>query len=208
MTYPNRRLSPAPRRVKACLPPAQQDRVQPHMEDTWRTPAPANEQLLWWLSPPGDERPPPTAGGLIECARSPAIPRIAPTCATCCTLCRRRTPMLRRVFASPTSRAFLTAVVLAAAPGVAAPSDNVEGVVTSVHGGYVTLRADDGHTHRFPIGNRTRVVFQSSRDEASFPNAKIDVLAEGMRIRVNPAATAGPVLDRVHVVSVPEGARV
>jgi len=116
--------------------------------------------------------------------------------------------MLRRVFASPTSRAFLTAVVLAAAPGVAAPSDNVEGVVTSVHGGYVTLRADDGHTHRFPIGNRTRVVFQSSRDEASFPNAKIDVLAEGMRIRVNPAATAGPVLDRVHVVSVPEGARV
>src|SRR5438128_4178629 len=116
--------------------------------------------------------------------------------------------MLRRVFDQRTFRALLSAVALAVAPGVAAPSDNVEGVVTAVDGGYVTLRADDGHTHRFQIGKRTRVVFQSSRDEASFPNANIDVLAEGMRIRVNPEARAGSVLERVHVLSVPESARV
>jgi Cu/Ag efflux protein CusF len=116
--------------------------------------------------------------------------------------------MLRRAFDRRAFRALLSAAALTVASGAAAPSDNVEGVVTAVDGGYVTLRSDDGHTHRFHVGNRTHVVFQSPRDEASFPNAKIDVLAEGMRIRVNPEATAGAVLDRVHVLSVPESARV
>ena len=112
--------------------------------------------------------------------------------------------MLRRAFGSAVSLAFLAACLLASS---ASADDRVEGVITGVDGGYMTVRTDDGHEQRFHIGNRTHVVFQSSADAAAFPNAKGDVLASGMRVRVNAGAMAGAVLDRVHVVSVPQGAR-
>jgi hypothetical protein len=112
--------------------------------------------------------------------------------------------MLRRAFGSAVSLAFLAACVLVSP---ASADDRFEGVITGVDGGYMTVRTDDGHEQRFHIGNRTHVVFQSPADAAAFPNAKADVLASGMRVRVNPAAMAGAVLDRVHVLSVPQGAR-
>ncbi len=110
--------------------------------------------------------------------------------------------MLRRAFGSAVSLGFLAACVLASP---ASAEDRFEGVITGVDGGYMTVRSDDGHEQRFHIGNRTHVVFQSSADAAAFPNAKADVLASGMRVRVNPGAMAGAVLDRVHVLSVPQG---
>jgi hypothetical protein len=112
--------------------------------------------------------------------------------------------MLRRALGSAVSFAFLAACVLVS---LASADDRVEGVITGVDGGYMTVRTDDGHDQRFHIGNRTHVVFQSSADAAAFPNANADVLASGMRVRVNPGAMAGAVLDRVHVLSVPQGAR-
>ena len=115
--------------------------------------------------------------------------------------------MPRRVLVPCVSLALLLAVVLAAP--TAAPDDaaRVEGVITGLDGGIMTVRADDGHEHRLHVGNRTHVVFQSKADADAFPNAKADMLAAGMRVRVNPAAMAGAVLDRVHVLSIPESAR-
>src|SRR2546425_1987239 len=112
--------------------------------------------------------------------------------------------MLRRAFGPAVLLAAGALAVLASADDT---SGRVEGVITAADGGTLTVRGDDGHEHRFHIGNRTRVVFQSSADAAAFPNAKVDVLAAGMRVRVNPDAMAGAVLDRVHVLSVPDGAR-
>src|SRR5437870_9866264 len=112
--------------------------------------------------------------------------------------------MLRRALGSAVSFAFLAACVLVSP---ASADDRVEGVITGVDGGYITVRTDEGHDQRLHIGNRTRVVFQSSADAAAFPNANADVLASGMRVRVNPGAVAGAVLDRLHVPSLPPGAR-
>jgi hypothetical protein len=116
--------------------------------------------------------------------------------------------MLRRAFRPVV---FLALLALLAAGMLARPAgaDNsrIEGSITAVDGGYITVRADNGHEQRFHIGNRTHVVFQSSADAAAFPNAKVDVLAPGMRVRVNPNAMAGAVLDRVHVLSMPDSAR-
>ena len=112
--------------------------------------------------------------------------------------------MLRRTFASVAFLSLLAACMLAVP---ASAEDRFEGQITSADGGTLTIRGDDGHEQRFHIGNRTRVVFQSAGDAAAFPNAKVDVLAPGMRVRVNPGVTAGAVLDRVHVLSVPDGAR-
>lgn len=111
--------------------------------------------------------------------------------------------MLRRAF-GPVSLALLSASILAAP---ASADDRIEGTITGADGGYITVRGDDGHEQRFRVGNRTHVVFQSPADAAAFPNAKGDVLAAGMRVRVTPGAMAGAVLDRVHVLSVPDGAR-
>jgi hypothetical protein len=115
--------------------------------------------------------------------------------------------MLRRAFGHVVVLALLAAGALAVPASADDSPGRSEGVITSVDGGFITVRGDDGHEHRFHIGNRTHVVFQSSADAAAFPNAKVDVLAPGMRVRVNPGAMAGAVLDRVHVVSVPDGAR-
>jgi hypothetical protein len=112
--------------------------------------------------------------------------------------------MLRRAFSSAVPFALLAACVLVSP---ASADDRVEGVITAIDGGHMTVRTDDGHEQRFPVGNRTHVVFQSSADAAAFPNANSNVLASGMRVRVNPEAMAGAVLDRVHVLSMPQGAR-
>jgi len=114
--------------------------------------------------------------------------------------------MARRVLVPCVSLALLMAVVLAM-PVAADDASRVEGVITGVDGGVIAVRGDDGHEHRFHVGNRTHVVFQSPADATAFPNAKVDVLAPGMRVRVNPGAMAGAVLDRVHVLSVPDSAR-
>jgi hypothetical protein len=115
--------------------------------------------------------------------------------------------MLRRSFGPVVLLSLLAAGGLAVPASADSTSGRAEGVITAVDGGYITVRGDDGHEHRFHIGNRTHVVFQSPADAAAFPNAKVDVLAAGMRVRVNPGARAGAVLDRVHVVSVPDNAR-
>jgi hypothetical protein len=115
--------------------------------------------------------------------------------------------MLRRAFGHIVFLALLAAGALAVPASADDGPGRAEGVITSVDGGFITVRGNDGHEHRFHIGNRTHVVFQSSADAAAFPNAKVDVLAPGMRVRVNAAAMAGAVLDRVHVLSVPDGAR-
>jgi hypothetical protein len=113
--------------------------------------------------------------------------------------------MLQRTFRPVVFLALLAAFALAVPAG--AEDTRIEGAITAVDGGYITVRADDGHQHRFPVGNRTHVVFQSPADASAFPNAKADVFAPGMRVRVNPQAMAGTVLDRVHVLSVPDSAR-
>jgi hypothetical protein len=95
---------------------------------------------------------------------------------------------------------------LAAAPRLVA-ADTVEGVITGVDGGAITVRPDNGPEQHFRISNRTRIVFQSSQDAAAFPNVKADFLESGMRVRVNPEAMAGAALDRVHVISVGAHAR-
>jgi len=113
--------------------------------------------------------------------------------------------MPRRVLPPCLFLSLLVAVVVAMP--AAADAGRIEGVITGVDGGYMTVRGDDGHEQRFRISNRTHVVFQSSADAAAFPNAKADVLVSGMRVRVTGSAMAGTVLDRVHVVSVPQSAR-
>jgi len=113
--------------------------------------------------------------------------------------------MPRRVLPPCLFLSLLVAVVVAMP--AAADAGRIEGVITGVDGGYMTVRGDDGHEQRFRISNRTHVVFQSSADAAAFANAKADVLVSGMRVRVTGSAMAGTVLDRVHVVSVPQSAR-
>src|SRR4029453_15478008 len=113
--------------------------------------------------------------------------------------------MLRRALVPGLSLMLAVAGVLAA-PGVAR-ADSIEGTVTGVDGGTMTVRTDSGAEQHFRIGNRTRIVFQSSADAAAFPNAKADIIQNGMRVRVNPDAMAGNVLDRVHVLGMPAGVR-
>jgi hypothetical protein len=113
--------------------------------------------------------------------------------------------MLRRALVPCVSLMIAAAGVLAV-PRLAR-ADSVEGTVTGVDGGTMTVRTDSGAEQHFRIGNRTRIVFQSSADAAAYPNAKADIIQNGMRVRVNPDAAAGNVLDRVHVLGMPAGAR-
>src|SRR5262249_42759882 len=93
-----------------------------------------------------DASPGRAARSGYACARSP--PSVAGV-GTCGTLAGQEEHMLRRALVPYVSLA-VTAACLVAAPAFVA-ADNVEGVITGVDGGYITVRPDHGAEQRFHI---------------------------------------------------------
>jgi hypothetical protein len=96
----------------------------------------------------------------------------------------------------------LTCLLFVSAALTQQPGDQVEGVVTRMERNELSVRSDDGRLVDVRVGSRTHVVVHPSPPAGRLPEARVDFLKPGMRVRLR--YDTG-VLDRVHVLEVPQG---